>query len=354
MSELFGVKKQLTTDDLIWACNVFQKVWRGRCSRLVVRRQKQKEMEQTLASSGASSLTKRWAVAKERPCWISLPYSKSICWDEEEADRLVTERCETMLRRATMNYYFTASQVTHLLQVVPVAAKVECLIALWGMVTDLENLHIDEILEGSDLEEPEEFVEARKAEFYQRVGIANCFNPCASLPLPLDSFCEPCRATSCGADECVAAADLPDGFYDLNLRHPGQRAVAQMLVQLSVDEPGENMLEETYNGTPFDVGQRWLEQVPDLGQFSTYYTTPPKTASLARRIELANRLLMPGPGRWRCIPRELVKPDELDNPDAFEIESWEETGMELDDDGLVHKPPKVSAAELLAASAGKK
>ena len=182
MSELFGVKKQLTTDDLIWACNVFQKVWRGRCSRLVVRRQKQKEMEQTLASSGASSLTKRWAVAKERPCWISLPYSKSICWDEEEADRLVTERCETMLRRATMNYYFTASQVTHLLQVVPVAAKVECLIALWGMVTDLENLHIDEILEGSDLEEPEEFVEARKAEFYQRVGIANCFNPCAPLP----------------------------------------------------------------------------------------------------------------------------------------------------------------------------
>ena len=67
-------------------------------------------------------------------------------------------------------------------QVVPVAAKVECLIALWGMVTDLENLHIDEILEGSDLEEPEEFVEGRKAEFYQRVGIANCFNPCASLP----------------------------------------------------------------------------------------------------------------------------------------------------------------------------
>ena len=40
----------------------------------------------------------------------------------------------------------------------------------------------------------------------------------------------------------------PDGLYDLDLRVPEDRSVASMLVVLAA-EPGENWLDETYNGT---------------------------------------------------------------------------------------------------------
>ena len=39
----------------------------------------------------------------------------------------------------------------------------------------------------------------------------------------------------------------PDGLYDLDLRVPEDRSVASMLVVLAA-EPGENWLDETYNG----------------------------------------------------------------------------------------------------------
>ena len=66
--------------------------------------------------------------------------------------------------------------------------------------------------------------------------------------------------------------------------------------------PGENLQYETYNGMPFNVGKKWETAVPDIGIFCCEYTTPPQCASLPLRIGLATRLLMPGQGRWRCIP----------------------------------------------------
>ena len=93
-------------------------------------------------------------------------------------------------------------------------------------------------------------------------------------------------------------------------------------------EPGENIKDETYNGVPFEVGQRWVEKVPDIGEFTAYYTTKNGCAHLGVRIELANRLLMPGRGRWRCIPERLVVEDHLMNPECFEI-AWDEEGMDL-------------------------
>jgi len=37
-----------------------------------------------------------------------------------------------------------------------------------------------------------------------------------------------------------------------------------MLVVLAA-EPGENWLDETYNGMPFDLGKAWETAVPTLG-----------------------------------------------------------------------------------------
>ena len=42
------------------------------------------------------------------------------------------------------------------------------------------------------------------------------------------------------------------------------RSVAAMLVVLAA-EPGENWLDETYNGMPFDLGKAWETAVPTLG-----------------------------------------------------------------------------------------
>ena len=107
-----------------------------------------------------------------------------------------------------------------------------------------------------------------------RLGLANMFNPL-----------------------------LPDGEYALNLRVRDERQVAQMLVCLST-EPGDNMVNETFNGVPFDVGAKWLTAVPDVGWFCLEYVTPPSCASLTLRTSLARRLVNPGKGRWVCIPRD--------------------------------------------------
>ena len=316
--EMWGVTKTLTVEDLRWAAGVFQKLWRGRCVRLVLQRSRVKEMEKELAGQSQS---KRWANVNTRPCWKTGELTQHVAFSEADHVEVLTERCASMVRRSTMCYYFTAAQASAVLEVVPPEARLDCLIALWGVVTDLERLHVDEILEGSDPEElmDEAAVEARKAEFYHRIGTCNGFNPY-----------------------------LPDGYFNLNLRHPGQRAVASMLVRLGVDEPGVNFRDATYNGMPISVGERWGDDstMPDIGSFCTYYTTGPGCAALNVRIELANRLLMPGKGRWKCIPSHLVVEDHLMNPDCFEIDGWEEDGQEMDDDGSLHVPPPITVEHI--------
>ena len=42
--------------------------------------------------------------------------------------------------------------------------------------------------------------------------------------------------------------------YELNLRKPDERQCAWMMVQLSA-EPGENLLNETFNGWPWAMGR---------------------------------------------------------------------------------------------------
>jgi hypothetical protein len=110
------------------------------------------------------------------------------------------------------------------------------------------------------------------AEYRERVGIANIFNP--------------------------FSADLR---YVLNLKKPDERAVAAVLVRMT-DEPGENWLEETFNGMPFEMSIGWVtDGPPTLGTLELVFKTYPGTADAALRCELARRLLMPGRGRWRAV-----------------------------------------------------
>lgn len=224
-----------------------------------------------------------------------------IVQTKKEQKTIVFERSLQMIRRASTQYYFSSTQVGQMLETVydddtykenslvgkPVGLNhVELLTAVFSRISDIENMDFRELLghttydeDGNHSVSVDEILYLRQNPppyviLTDRIGVANLFNPL-----------------------------LPDGEYALNLRVRDERQVAQMLVLLST-EPGDNMVYETFNGVPFDVGAKWLQAVPDVGWFCLQYVTPPACASLKLRTSLARRLINPGKGRWACIPRE--------------------------------------------------
>ena len=109
---------------------------------------------------------------------------------------------------------------------------------------------------------------------------------------------------------------FPEKEYALNLRdwaetppddtHPhgdkkgqqDQRRVAELLIVLSA-EPGDNTVNETYNGNYIEVENRWDSGVPHQGMFCTTYNTRRNGASLALRLPLCRALLAPGRARYK-------------------------------------------------------
>eukprot|EP01043_Picozoa_sp_COSAG02_P006478 COSAG02_NODE_185_length_30442_cov_59.370168_5_plen_827_part_00 len=226
---------------------------------------------------------------------------EEIVQTKKEQRAIVFERSLLMIRRASTQYYFSSTQVGRMLETVydddtykenslvgkPVGLNhVELLTAVFSRITDIENVDFRELLghttydeDGNHSVSVDEILYLRQNPppyviLTDRIGVANLFNPL-----------------------------LPDGEYALNLRVRDERQVAQMLVLLST-EPGDNMIYETFNGVPFDVGAKWLQAVPEVGWFCLQYITPPACASLKLRTSLARRLINPGKGRWTCIPRE--------------------------------------------------
>ena len=246
-------------------------------------------------------IAERWKTkAKFRSQWFvpSMLREESVKTMKEKKS-VVFERSLQLIRRATVQYYFSSAQVGRLLETVydddtykdnvlvgkPVGLQhVELLTAVFSRISDIENMDFRKILghttydaDGNHSVSVDEIVYLRQHPppfviLTDRLGVANLFNPL-----------------------------LPDGEYALNLRIRDERQVAQMLVLLST-EPGDNMVYETFNGVPFDVGAKWLQAVPDVGWFCLQYVTPPACASLKLRTSLAQRLLNPGKGRWVCIP----------------------------------------------------
>ena len=67
-----------------------------------------------------------------------------------------------------------------------------------------------------------------------------------------------------------------EGFYDLELSRRDERIVADFLVKLAVIEPGENWTGETLNGTPWELSQGWISEVPTRGRVTLTYVADQK------------------------------------------------------------------------------
>jgi hypothetical protein len=237
---------------------------------------------------------------KRRPWWVPSIGANVEARSKNHRNAVIFDRQEQMIRHASAFYFFSTKQVVQLLQLVPddhtyasdpLVGKptgkrhVERLVTLFSVIADIENVSFRDLLghttydaDGNHFVTFEELAAIIKTptpfvQLTNRLGSANLFN-----------------------------ALRPEGEYALDLRVPDQRQVAQLLVVLST-EPGENMQYETYNGMPFEVGAKWLSAVPEVGFFCCEYVTPRGCASVTLRASISQRLLMPGRGRWKCIPR---------------------------------------------------
>lgn len=226
-----------------------------------------------------------------RQCWwIPKEARKSFCRTVAEREAKVGERILQMLRRSTLEHYYSVEQLRRVMDIVPRCARIETIIAIWARLVDLQNFRAHDFVEREGY-----------AVLQRRLGAANLFNPIR-----------------------------PEGWYHLEMKEKDCQKVAQCLVQLSTEEPGDNMKNEIYNGNHIEIGTHWLTAVPDIGTlspplacspccadasvpalragvFEVEYVTTPRSASLLTRLELARRLLMPGhgAGRW-CAPNRPV------------------------------------------------
>jgi hypothetical protein len=238
---------------------------------------------------------------RHRHCWWIPTQHTEVLFDNMADQRVeICRRQCLMIRRATLQWYFSSEQVARVLETIPHAGRrrgqVEALVTMFSRITDLENVRFDRLLgfEGYD-RDGNHYVSAEELKkmsgdpfvyLNHRLGPANLFNPLR-----------------------------PEREYALNLRNCDERTAAQLLVVLS-SEPGDNILYESYNEMPFDVGKAWETACPPLGIFCCEFYTPPDCGSLAIRIPLAQRLLMPGRDRWRSIPEEMLLDDE--DPEEFD------------------------------------
>ena len=187
--------------------------------------------------------------SQKRPQWY-VPSSArvEVVASKKAKQQLVFERQINIIRRCSIQYYFSSEQVMRLLEAVPddhsfadnplvgkpVGTRhVELLTTVFSRITDLEVMdfaaalgHTTYDADGYGTVDVDEIQFLREnpppyVTFTDRIGVANIFNPLR-----------------------------PEGEYALNLRVLDERATAQMLVLLST-EPGANMLGETYNGSEF-------------------------------------------------------------------------------------------------------
>lgn len=286
------------------------------------------------------------AEPSRRPWWIpsqNLLVSADSPW---ERDAMVRTRQLRMLRRSTLIFYYSAAQVDELLTTVLAPSTwLEACIILFSRIIDLENhrpqqyLSIDEYV-GQDYGQMQEgHIGAENkhtdtSSYIARIGATNAFNPfwCDRNPmLSTDENVRRFAISTAGpaADKAIsrsssprAAAVRPDGQlvwtgnpprYDLRMGIFEERMVCKLLVALA-SENGDNWSEEYMSGMPFKLSPSWAEPepkcgVPKQGTISLQLCTAPGTLDLSLRAGIAKRLLMPGPGRWRCVPTGLADQD---------------------------------------------
>jgi len=62
-----------------------------------------------------------------------------------------------------------------------------------------------------------------------------------------------------------------EGYYELDLSERQDAIVARVLVDLSVKEPGENWIDETFNGNGFELPATWVQKLPEKGILTLTY-----------------------------------------------------------------------------------
>ena len=63
-----------------------------------------------------------------------------------------------------------------------------------------------------------------------------------------------------------------EGYYELDLSERQDAIVARVLVDLSVKEPGENWIDETFNGNGFELPATWVQKLPEKGILTLTYS----------------------------------------------------------------------------------
>ena len=271
---------------------------------------------------------------KVRNCWwIATQHQKTI--EMSEGDRLhtVAKRQLTMLRRSTAQWYFSVAQCTKILEAIPAAAHVDAIVTMFSRITDIENLDVGQLLghktfdsDGNGWITEDELAELNSAatpqvetqrylQVCRRIGHANLFNPLF-----------PEREYALNLRDWAVVAPSDSHPHGDKQGHQDQRRVAECLIVLSA-EPGDNTVNETYNGNPVEVESRWDAGVPHQGMFCTTYNTRrggaslsilplplscslplslscltlcfSPGASLALRLPLCRALLAPGRGRYK-------------------------------------------------------
>jgi hypothetical protein len=76
-----------------------------------------------------------------------------------------------------------------------------------------------------------------------------------------------------------------EGYYELDLEDRSHAIVARVLVDLSVKEPGENWIDETFCGRPFELPATWVEKIPDKGLLTLRYTV--ESWAIKRKARMA-------------------------------------------------------------------
>ncbi len=76
-----------------------------------------------------------------------------------------------------------------------------------------------------------------------------------------------------------------EGYYELDLEDRSHAIVARVLVDLSVKEPGENWIDETFCGRPFELPATWVQKLPDKGLLTLRYTV--ESWAIKRKARMA-------------------------------------------------------------------
>ena len=216
----------------------------------------------------------------------------------------IAKRQLTMLRRCTTQWYFSVAQCTQILEAIPEASHVEAICIMFSRITDIETLDAGSLLhhqtfdkDGNGWITEDELAELKSEEspdknthrylnLLHRIGWANLFNPLfpeREYALNLKDFAE---------------TPPSDGHPHGDRKgHHDARRVAECIIVLSA-EPGDNTVNETYNGNPFEVENHWTDGVPHQGMFCTTYKTRKHGGALMLRLPLCRALLAPGKGRY--------------------------------------------------------